>query len=117
MRGTLGHNGRMEGDERDFYRGIYALVGRIPPGCVTTYGQLALALGRPRAARIVGGAMSRAPEGLPCHRVVNRLGELSPPGVFGPGVQRELLMLEGVVFLKNGCIDLKRCLWIPKREG
>ncbi|MCE5234771.1 MAG: methylated-DNA--[protein]-cysteine S-methyltransferase [Clostridiaceae bacterium] len=106
----------MEHDKRDFYGGVYALVKRIPAGYVTTYGQLALALGRPRASRIVGGAMSRAPQGLPCHRVVNRLGELSPPEVFGPGVQKGLLMLEGVPFLKDGRIDLKRCLWIPKKE-
>ena len=105
-------------EQNHLYDRTYALVRRIPEGRVTTYGLIALALGRPRASRIVGGAMSRAPGGgeLPCHRVLNRLGELSPPEVFGPGVQRELLMREGVPFLKNGCVDLKRCLWDPGRE-
>lgn len=105
-------------EQNHLYDRIYALVRRIPEGRVTTYGLIALALGRPRASRIVGGAMSRAPEGggLPCHRVLNRLGELSPPEVFGPGMQRELLMREGVPFLKNGRVDLTRCLWDPGRE-
>jgi methylated-DNA-protein-cysteine methyltransferase-like protein len=98
-------------EQLNFPQQVYELVSRIPRGKVMTYGQIALALGSPRAARIVGGAMSRAPEGLPCHRVLNRLGELSSPEVFGPGVQRERLEEEGVTFLKNGRVDLVRCLW------
>ena len=101
----------MEKKSLSFHERVYALVARIPPGRVMTYGQIALSLGRPRASRIVGGAMSRAPEGLPCHRVINRLGELSPPEVFGPGLQKELLRGEGVLFLPNGRVDLERFLW------
>jgi len=97
--------------QQSFPQQVYALVSRIPKGKVMTYGQIALTLGSPRAARIVGGAMSHAPECLPCHRVLNRLGELSSPEVFGPGVQRERLEEEGVAFLKNGRVDLARCLW------
>ncbi len=104
-------NSFMNQTEKSFPQQVYALVERIPEGKVMTYGQIALKLGSPRAARIVGGAMSRAPEGLPCHRVLNRLGELSPPEVFGPQVQRERLEREGVTFLKNGRVDLSRCLW------
>ena len=92
---------------------VYELVARIPKGKVMTYGQIALVLGRPRAARIVGGIMSRAPEGrnLPCHRVLNRLGELSPSEVFGEGVQHQRLSDEGVYLLEGGRVDLSRCLW------
>ena len=56
---------------------IYALTARIPRGKVATYGQLARMLGNPRMSRIVGCALDVAPEGLPCHRVVNRFGGLS----------------------------------------
>ena len=43
--------------------------------------------------------MARAPEGLPCHRVVYRDGRLSPSDIFGgPGIQRFLLEQEGVLF-------------------
>ena len=72
-----------------FYQTIYQLTAKIPAGAVATYGQLAFLAGSPRASRIVGGAMARAPEGLPCHRVIYGDGRLSPPDVFGgPGVQR-----------------------------
>ena len=103
----------MKTETNHFYESVYELVARIPPGKVMTYGQIALVLGRPRAARIVGGVMSRAPGGrnLPCHRVINSIGELSPPEVFGEGVQRQRLSGEGVHFFESGRVDLLRCLW------
>ena len=55
---------------------------------------------------------ARAPEGLPCHRVLYRDGGLSPADVFGgTGIQRLLLEGEGVPFLPDGRVDLSRCLW------
>jgi len=97
-----------------FYTQVYEIVGRIPPGSVATYGQVALLSGSPRAARQVGYALSTAaPErSLPCHRVVNRRGELAPEHVFGdPRYQRALLESEGVTFLPDGRIELSRHLW------
>ncbi len=96
------------------YKEIYEIVAEIPEGQVATYGQIAWMIGRPRAARVVGCAMKRAPRqlNLPCHRVVNRSGEMAPPHVFGgEDVQRSLLEDEGVVFLENGCIDMEKCQW------
>ena len=63
----------MEGN----FEKIYQVVRRIPYGRVATYGQIARLLGNPRMSRIVGCALYAAPEGLPCHRVVNRFGGLS----------------------------------------
>lgn len=99
----------------DFSRQVYALVSRIPPGRVATYGLLALLCGRPRASRIVGGLMAGAPEGLPCHRVIYKDGTLSPADIFGPGVQRMLLEGEGIPFLSDGRVDVSRCLWSPEQ--
>ena len=91
---------------------IYALVRQIPPGRVATYGQLALLVGNPRLSRIVGCSLHTAPHGLPCHRVVNRMGGLSDAFLpQGKLTQRLLLEREGVPFLPSGCVDLKRCLW------
>ena len=59
------------------FQAVYRLTGQIPYGRVTTYGQLARLIGNPRLSRIVGCALNAAPEGLPCHRVVNRQGGLS----------------------------------------
>lgn len=96
----------------EFSKTVYELVKQIPAGKVATYGQLAFLAGRPRAARIVGGILNKAPEGLPCHRVVNREGRTAP--VFsqtGIDFQRLLLEEEGVSFLPDGRVDLKRFLW------
>lgn len=60
---------------------IYAVVRRIPRGRVATYGQVALLAGNPRWSRVVGYALhvNPDPEGIPCFRVVNRLGKASRP--------------------------------------
>ena len=52
---------------------IYAVVRRIPPGKVATYGQVALLAGNPRWSRVVGYALHVNPDpaGIPCFRVVN----------------------------------------------
>ena len=100
--------------EKGFLRRVYAITAQIPRGKVSTYGQIAFLAGSPRAARIVGAAMYRAPAGLPCHRVLYRDGSLCPGEIFGgPGRQREMLEGEGVPFLPDGRADLKQCLWHP----
>ncbi len=100
----------------DFARHVYDLVARIPHGRVTTYGRVAAAIGSPRGARMVGWAlMAVVPErDLPCHRVVNRYGELSGGWHFGhPDVMRALLVAEDVPFVADYRVDLDRCLWEP----
>lgn len=99
---------------KDFFQRVYLIVSMIPEGKVTTYGQIAKLLGEPRSARIVGWAMKAAPSGLnlPCHRVVNRLGELAPEYAFGSKqLQRDILKAEGITFKKDGSINLKKHLW------
>lgn len=93
---------------------VYAIVARIPPGRVTTYGRIARALGEPRSARMVGWAMLHVDPSrdLPCHRVVNRIGFLSGGWHFGhPDIMRGLLLDEGVPFKEEYQVDLDRCLW------
>ena len=69
---------------------------RLPHGEVASYGGLARAIGRPRAARAVGNALGRNPVAIvvPCHRVIRSDGSL---GGYGGGIERkvELLRLEG----------------------
>jgi len=79
-----------------FTRAVLVAVRSIPWGTVMTYGQLAVAVGRPRAARAVGRAVAANPWPLvvPCHRVVRADGI----GGFGGGVElkRTLLQKEGI---------------------
>lgn len=103
--------------EIGFVERVYEIVACIPWGRVTTYGAIARALGSVRGARMVGWALHAAPDGLPCHRVVNRYGELSGGWHFGhPDVMKQLLMAEGVPFLAEYQVDLRRCLWLPWEE-
>ena len=51
-----------------------------------------------------------APEGLPCHRVVRAGGKLVPEHIFGPGVQRAMLMGEGVAFEPDGRVSAQHLL-------
>ncbi len=104
---------RMSPSKQGFFEEVYRIVATIPEGSVITYGMIAEMLGNPRSSRVVGYAMHSAPaeRGLPCHRVVNREGRLSPDDVFGgSGVQQKLLEEEGITFLPNGCIDLQKHL-------
>jgi len=100
-----------------FYADVYELAALIPEGKVAAYGQIASMLGNPLAARQVGYAMNAAPENLhlPCHRVVNKKGEMLPGSAFG-GVeaQKKRLKQEGVIFHDNGCIDMKKSMWRPE---
>jgi methylated-DNA-protein-cysteine methyltransferase-like protein len=101
-----------------FYIKIYDIVSKIPKGKVATYGQIAFLAGKPRAARVAGCAMHMAPmeRKLPCHRVVNKQGSMSPEHVFGgEDIQRALLAQEGITFQTNGCIDMKKHLWRPEK--
>lgn len=97
-----------------FFSRVHALVAAIPPGRVMTYGQISRLLDSACSARYVGYALSAAPDGLPCHRVVNRRGEPAPGDIFGgPERQRALLKAEGVLFLPDGRIDLAASLFDP----
>jgi len=72
---------------------------RIPSGSVSTYGQIAQAIGSPKASRAVGQALGRNPVPIviPCHRVIASDGSLG--GYSGGGglqSKRFLLGLEGI---------------------
>ena len=80
-------------------------VRAIPRGEMASYGEVARRIGRPGAARAVGGAVARNPVGLlvPCHRVIAGDGTLGGYGVAAWGgreaaleLKRDLLALEGV---------------------
>ncbi|MBE6808448.1 MAG: MGMT family protein [Ruminococcaceae bacterium] len=99
------------------FKKIYSVVSKIPKGKVATYGQVAMLAGNPRWSRVVGYALhsNPAPGIIPCHRVVNREGKTAPAFAFGgEGVQRKLLMDEGIIFNEDGCVDLKIYGWQPQ---
>lgn len=102
-----------------FFEKVYDVVKLIPKGKVATYGQIARLIGEPKKSKIVGWALHSNPyKGIvPCHRVVNRNGELSGAFAFGGiEIQKKLLVEEGIIFDKEGIINLKTYLWKPEFE-
>ncbi len=85
--------------QTEFRRTVLRLCAAIDYGTTKTYGQLAIEVGSPAAARAVGGAMAHNPIPLiiPCHRVLaanGRLGGFSAEG--GLALKARMLQLEGV---------------------
>lgn len=105
---------------RSFSARAYALVRRVPPGQVVSYGGVAAMLGSPRAARGVGSALGALPPDtdVPWWRVVNCNGEISIKGAPGLAtLQRSLLETEGVVFDRADRIDWDLFGWRGSRQG
>ena len=90
-----------------FNQKVWALCARIPKGQVTTYADIARALGT-KAYRAVGNALNRNPYApdVPCHRVVGSDGSLTG---FAGGLKlkRQMLAREGVA-CADGRVDLNR---------
>mgnify|MGYP000871480377 CR=1 FL=1 len=99
----------------DFFDKVAKVVKQIPSGKVTTYGAIAQHLGLRSSARMVGWALNSfaGDYSLPCHRVVNRNGELTGKRHFAtPDLMKELLLNEGVEFIEDR-VNLKIHLWKP----
>jgi O-6-methylguanine DNA methyltransferase len=90
---------------------VLAIVRRIPPGRVATYGDVAALAGQPRASRAVGNIMRgcRRPD-VPCHRVIAAGGRL---GGYGgqEALKRSLLVAEGIRVSGSRVRDLERIRW------
>lgn len=99
--------------EKSTFELIYDVVRQIPKGKVATYGQVAALAGNKRWSRVVGYALhvNPDPEHIPCHRVVNRLGEVSKAFAFG-GENRQIILLENEgVKLDGNRVDLNKYRW------
>ncbi|TDD34469.1 methylated-DNA--[protein]-cysteine S-methyltransferase [Actinomadura sp. KC06] len=77
----------------EFQKRVWTALQEIPYGETTTYGQLAVELGKPSASRAVGLANGRNPVSVivPCHRVVGSTGDLTG---YGGGLERKRYLLD-----------------------
>lgn len=82
-----------------FQQAVWNALRRIPAGHTLSYGEVAKAIGRPKAVRAVGGACGANPIPvlIPCHRVLAAGGKI---GGFSGGMnwKRKLLARENVGF-------------------
>ncbi len=108
-----------------FNNQVWEIVRQVPPGKVTTYGQIAKMILPPDdmpqrsydafGPRWVGGAMAACPDGVPWQRVINSQGKIS----LRPGAeeQRQLLESEGIEFDDRERVDLKKVQWSGPDEA
>lgn len=85
---------------------VWEALLSIPSGQVTTYGDIANAVGTPKAARAVGTAVGKNPIGwlIPCHRVLRKSGDLGGYH-WGTPVKRALLAFETVQAEASALLD------------
>ena len=94
-------------EDNPAFQDIWAVVGAIPRGAVSTYGAVARAAGLPGRARLAGRALRESPNEmkLPWHRVVGAGGRIVfPPGSLHHKEQARRLRAEGVA-VKAGRVD------------
>lgn len=79
----------------EFRQKVWRALLEIPYGKTATYGELAEAVGNPRAARAVGMALNKNPIPIiiPCHRIVGKNGTLTG-FAWGVEIKQYLLSLE-----------------------
>lgn len=81
----------------EFQKKVWEQLLKIPYGSVKSYKDIALAIGKPKGFRAVGGANNKNPIPIivPCHRVINNNREI---GGYGGGVDYKikLLKVEGI---------------------
>lgn len=75
-----------------FQEQVWNSLLEIPWGCTRSYGEIAAAIGNPKASRAVGLANNRNPLPIiiPCHRVVGSSGELTG---YGGGLEHKICLL------------------------
>lgn len=98
---------------------IREVIASIPPGCVTSYGDVAARAGLPRRARLVARVLRETPDeaGLPWFRVLRADGRIAfPPGSRGFRTQVRRLAADGVL-VRNGRVDLARHGWERDLDG
>ncbi|MBL8300567.1 MAG: MGMT family protein [Rhodanobacteraceae bacterium] len=92
---------------------IRAVVASIPPGRVSSYGEIAARAGLPGRARLTGKVLGNTPDGveLPWFRVLRSDGRIAfPPQSKAYREQRARLIGEGVK-VEHGRVDLSRFGW------
>lgn len=105
-----------------FQRAVWSELARIPYGETRSYGQVAAAIGQPRAHRAVGLANHQNPLPIvvPCHRVVGARGELTG---YGGGLPRKKWLLAhearfaGLAFARAGGVQEELALTAPPSDA
>jgi methylated-DNA-[protein]-cysteine S-methyltransferase len=94
----------------EFANQVYEVVKQIPEGKISTYKEVAVAIGKPTASRAVGQVLKKNPYApiVPCHRVISSTGAIGGYfGVINSNTKLELLQEEGIPILDNKVLTMK----------
>lgn len=105
-------------DRIGFRAAVYAVVQQIEPGRVAGYGQVAAALGSPRAARQVGYALAALEPGalVPWWRVIRSDGSVALQGDPARGPEQLRRLAQEGVLPSGDRVDMAQFRWVPAPE-
>ena len=91
---------------------IYKKLLEVPKGQITTYGELAKAVGLKNGQRIVGKIMNKNPYPVivPCHRVVMSTGKVGGYA-YGENIKTKMLNDEGIQIKNGKILDLENRIY------
>ena len=91
---------------------IYKKLLEVPSGKVTTYGELAKAVGMKNGQRVVGQIMNKNPYPalVPCHRVILSSGKVGGYA-YGAEIKINMLAREGIPIQDGKILDLKEKMY------
>lgn len=85
---------------------VYKKLCEVPPGKITTYGELAKAVGLKNGQRAIGRIMNKNPYPgiVPCHRVVKSDGKIGGYA-YGEKPKTKMLTREGLKIINGKIVD------------
>ena len=91
---------------------VYKKLVQVPKGKVTTYGELAKAVGLKNGQRAIGRIMNKNPYPviIPCHRVVNSNGNIGGYA-YGDDVKNKMLTKEGIEIRNGKILDFEKRIY------
>ena len=98
-----------------FAQEVYELIRSIPKGKISTYKEVAKAIGKPKAVRAVGHVLkaNRHPDKTPCYKIVRSDGSLG--GYCGSDPKnisrKERLLKRDGIKVVDGKVDLRKYLY------
>ena len=91
---------------------VYKKLLLVPKGKITTYGELAKAVGLKNGQRAIGRIMNKNPFPviIPCHRVVNSNGKIGGYA-YGKDVKNKMLTKEGIEIQNGKILDFEKRIY------
>jgi methylated-DNA-[protein]-cysteine S-methyltransferase len=91
---------------------VYKKLLEVPKGKITTYGELAKAIGLKNGQRVIGKIMNKNPYPVivPCHRVIKSDGKIGGYA-WGEKVKAKMLSNEGMKIKNGKILDVEKSIY------